>query len=181
MPTNNKFTKVITTIVLPITGAVVVAVAANACKPEPDDNPPPVKNCTCIEKEHDALCECDADAGRCDCVVVLKNGTTKIFKETGVSVADFNAMVATFNLWQNLTDDMKTAFANNVTEVRVRPAGTAISHNDTVLTVASDSEWSDIGIYMFLNNLLSQAQRSARNTMVAQWWQLPKIIVYHYT
>ena len=45
MPTNNKFTKVITTKILPITGAVVVAVAVNACKPEPDNTPPPICKC----------------------------------------------------------------------------------------------------------------------------------------
>ena len=196
MPTNNKFTKVITTKILPITVAVVVAVAANACKPEPD-NTPPVRNCTCIEKEHDALCECDAEAGRCDCTVkmneMLENGETRIWKETGVSVEDYNATVAAFNLGYTLTTTQKNNFANNIKEIRVKPAGTAISHDSAVLIVACDTEWNSIVIYLLQNGLLSQAQRSAREAIRVSkahldakaidgaWWQLPKIIVYHYT
>ena len=172
MPNNNKFTKVITTIVLPLVGAVMIAVVANACKPEPD-NPPPVKNCTCIEKEHDALCGCDADAGRCDCTVkmneMLNNGETRIWKEAGVSVEDYNVKVAEFNLGQGLNNNHKNAFANNVKEVRIKPAGTGISHDGTVLSVACDAQWTgsadSILAYLMMNNLISQVQQSAREAI----------------
>ena len=85
----------------------------------------------------------------------LSNGTTKVRKEVGVSVEDFNAIVELFN---------GTVIVNiptfNATEIRVRVAETGISHQGKILFVGCDEDLSTIMPYLALNDFLAQIQQS---------------------
>ena len=90
----------------------------------------------------------------------LVNDTTRIWKEAGVSLADFNTIVAMFNqelgpTRVNLGDPQKTDFATNITTVRVGKSGVGISYQNNILFVGCDETNMTIFPYLFTENILS--------------------------
>ena len=139
---------------------VVLALALATIACDKEETPDPVL-CDCAETygEYTHLdagetCPCEGEDCK-DCTFKVNattfDGTTKVWKETGVSVNDFNTAVEQFNRlnWSTLNSNEKTILNNTITEIRVTKAGTGIVLNGKVLWVGCDVD-ADIFIdYLF--------------------------------
>ena len=151
---NNNFTKVIKTKVLPIAGAALVAVSVNACKHEPDDNPPPKKDpklCECLDNEHLGVnedCNCGADANLCDCTLqeyAKIGGVIPVYRNGTISSEDMASAIQkikTIYGHPNLSDYLD-AFCNKVDIIHVGN-GTALTKNGKTLNIGREAIPLDI-------------------------------------
>jgi len=88
---------------------------------------------------------------------MLGNGTTKIVKGVGVSTADFNTLVTTFNgLANNNTPALANSFKANVSEVQILKASSGISYKEQgkVLSVGCDETAATIMPYLINKGLV---------------------------
>jgi len=141
-----------------------------ACEEEPDPT-----LCECDPKNHLGIGEqAGSCADICDCTeqVVMLDGTAiKIRKQSGVTVAQMNSTVVILNYIYYYTFDMsmKDNFKANLVEIHLGPAGTPISHNPTtkVLTIGWDATDSEVAVWLFTNDLLSQLKQfdNSKNTV----------------
>jgi len=123
------------------------------------DNP---KKCTCGEKTHLEEGEsCNCNLEDCNCVlkinITLNAGSVIVWKEIGVSIDDFNAMVDLLNELvspETLSPTRISNFKTNFPEVRIK-MGTGISHQGNVLSIGCNE--TGLNIYKYLvtdNNLI---------------------------
>jgi hypothetical protein len=145
---------------LTVTLLLIIALSVTACGND-DKTPDPVL-CDCAETygeythlDEGETCDCGGEGCK-DCTLkvnaTLSNGTTKVWKEVGVSVNDFNTVVGVFNA----AIASVSAIGNNVTEVHVKLAKTGISHNGTIVYVGCDETLETVMPYLALNGFLQQ-------------------------
>ena len=171
MPTNTKFTKMITTIVLPITVAVVVAVATNACKPEPDDTPPPICKCEAGTEHLPGDNSCESMTNGCDNCITIPGTTVQ-----GIPVTNRNNAVETTTFNTILTNGIEAALEDleleeiailkdKVKEIRIITGLGPVSHSSGVITI-KETGWGKIDIQNALYDNIYVVQ-SNRCEMVA--------------
>jgi len=120
-----------------------------SCDNEPE-TPDPI-TCDCPDEAthlevgaSNITCPADKCPHTGDCTVkineMLGNGTTKIVKGVGVSTADFDTLVITFNDFATTTvfPAVAISFKANITEVRILKAGSGITHTGKILSVGCD-------------------------------------------
>jgi hypothetical protein len=84
-----------------------------------------------------------------------------VWQEAGVSDTEFNEFLDELDeIWDNnLNTAQKTNLKNNIEEIFVDPAGTAISHNGKALSAGCDKKALNIYTYLNTNSLLAKAQQ----------------------
>ena len=142
-------------LIVTLTIALIFALAT--CNDDKGDDTSP---CTCLSTygeythlDEGATCTCGGtDCKNCTLKVntTLSNGTTKVWKEVGVSVSDFNTIVSGLN---EVLDTFPN-FGDNITEVHI-VKGSGISHQGSVLRVGDNEQPSAVTLYLSTNNLLT--------------------------
>ena len=145
---------------LTVTLLLTLTLALTACGGDKEETPEPVL-CDCAQTygeythlDEGETCPCEGeDCKSCTLKVnaTTFNGTTKVWKETGVSVDDFNTAVEQFNRlnWSTLNSNEKTVLNNAITEIQVTKAGTGIVLNGKVLWVGCDVDADTFIDYLF--------------------------------
>jgi hypothetical protein len=153
--------------VLIIAGILTIGFFITGCKDDPTGDP-----CTCPNgTEDDAPCPCGGDDCVCTVKPVLYQTWTEIagslniqfWKEVGVTDTQMNAIINAIknDIYGTLPDLKKINLANNVTEIRVKPDGAAISHTGTILYIKYDTAETDIRMYLATNSIAQTQQKDA--------------------
>ena len=168
------------------TGAKLVGIAAvpfaiAMCDNGTKSTPDPIM-CDCPDEAthlevgaSNVTCPADNCKHTGDCTAkvneMLGNGTTKIVKGVGVSTADFDTLVITFNdlATSTLFPAVAISFKANVTEVRILETGFGISHTGKVLSVGCDETAATIELYLEDKGLIqfAQLQPQTKSTFLA--------------
>ena len=172
--------------------AVIVALAlgVNACKHEPDDNPPPAPKCKCeAGTEHlPGDNGCESMTNGCDCIVVPGTTANGIPITKRENVGNFNDVVTAingaFNGWEPSQIDV---LRNMITEIRVisgseMPDSTS-NNGKYIITVQAErslsSISSNVGNLFALIFQNAFVQQSARDTWLASKAELDSKEVAH--